>query len=311
MRRERLVNDFETTLTATCTIGSSTLQIADASGLPTEGDFRVVVNSEIMGVTARNGNVLSVTRAEENTLAVEHAEGSIVQAVVTVDSLEALRVDRDPMWVDNPTYQKYLRGHDQSGGEIDQSDFTGVNLGSRGTLVNGVGGSMVATIEDDNPTNRKHIWYLNAPSTPYKVTLGFYGCWRHSGGAVYPQAGIVVADSTSGDRNLSWQIILDEGDGRVTQVSHFTDPTTFSATPFNINPTQLGPVWWLQFYDDNTDHRFSFSYDGLHWVEAYSQSRTAWLTNAGNKVGFFFDASSNNTGAQQKVIIRHFSLEEL
>lgn len=311
MRHERLINDFTTTLTATCTIGASTIQIADAGNLPLEGDYRIVIDAEIMGVTGRNGNVLSVIRAEESTVAVEHANGAEVQIVVTVDSLEALRVDRPPLWYPNDTWQRYLRCEDQFGGVLDSSDFTGVNLGARGSLADGPGGSMVATVNDDNPTNGHHIWYLNAPSTPYKVTLGCYGLWKHSGGTVYPQCGIVVADSTAGDRNTSWQWMIDEGDGPCVQVSRMTDPATFSSSPFNINPTTMGPIWWLQFYDDNTYHKFNVSYDSVHWITAYQETRTSWLTNAGNKVGFFFDAGGNDSGIPQKVIIRHFQLEEL
>lgn len=311
MRQERLINDFVTTLTATCTVGASTIQVTDAGNLPTEGDFRIVIDAEIMGVTARNGNVLTVLRAEESTVAAEHADGSEVQVVVTVDSLHALRADRPPLWYPNASWQRYLRCEDQNGGVIDSSDFTGVNLGARGTLTDGLAGSMVATVNDDNPTNGHHIWYLNAPSTPYRVTMGCYGTWKHSGGNVWPQCGLVVCDSTSSNKLISWHWMIDEGDGPCVQVTHFSDPTTFVTSPFDINPTTMGPIWWLQFEDNNTNHIFRCSYDSVHWIDTHSQSRTAYLSNAGDKVGFFFDAGGNDSGVPQKVIVRHFQLEEL
>lgn len=310
MRRERLVNDFETTLATTCTIGASTIQVTDAGNLPLEGDYRLVIDAELLGVTGRSGNVLSVIRAEESTVAVEHAAGAKVRVVITTDSLNALRVDRDPLWTDHAAI-KPLRCFDAAGGILEAADFTGVNLGARGSLADSVDGSLVATVDDNSPTNGHHIWEVDAPSTPYKVTLGAYGLWRHSGGSVYPQFGIHVGDSTSGDKLIGFNWLLDEGNMQSTQVVHWTNPTTYSSVVLGLNPVTFGPIKWLQFYDDNTFHKFSISYDGIHWIIVHSQSRTAWLSNAGDKVGFYFNAASNNSGALQKVTVRHFSLEEL
>lgn len=306
-RKEQLVNDYTTTLAQNCVIGAGTIEVNDASSLPT-GDFRIVIESEIMKVTNVNGNILTVERGEEGTTAVTHNSGLTVQAVLTANQLKSLKAERDPLWTPHPNLRP-LRCYDQNDAPLIASDFTGVNLGGRGTLVDSASGSLVATVDDSAPgAHGHHLWIIDTPSPPYYVYMGAYGVWRHGGSSQYPQFGIDLQDSNT-SRIVGINYNMATGIGHTSRVFQWTDPTTFSSAPFSFTPVSFGPIKWFRIYDDNSNHRFSVSYDGIHWAEIYSQSRTAWLANGGDKVGFFFAAGGNTSNLLQKVVVRHFSLE--
>lgn len=88
MPRERFTNHFSTTLSGTITSGATSLSVASATGLPTAGNFRIRVESEIMTVTAISGTTLTVTRGAEGTTAAAHNSGVAVDHILTAASLQ-------------------------------------------------------------------------------------------------------------------------------------------------------------------------------------------------------------------------------
>jgi hypothetical protein len=65
----------------------TSLVVDDATGFPTTGDFRIVVDRELMLVTAVSGTTFTVTRGIESTTAATHNDGAKVAHVLTVASL--------------------------------------------------------------------------------------------------------------------------------------------------------------------------------------------------------------------------------
>lgn len=69
----------ETTLSGSMTSGTATLPATSAVGFPTSGQYKVLVDSEIMLVTAGQGTLSwTVTRAQEGTTAAAHSSGATV-----------------------------------------------------------------------------------------------------------------------------------------------------------------------------------------------------------------------------------------
>ena len=89
---ERYANNPISTLSAACGAADGTVAVANAaaSGFSVRPQFRVVVDSEVMLVTAVAGNAFTVNRGWEGTAAAAHANGAAVGQVLTQASLQAV-----------------------------------------------------------------------------------------------------------------------------------------------------------------------------------------------------------------------------
>jgi hypothetical protein len=80
---EKFSNNAQSTLLAGIAAGDTTLQVASAALFPGSGNFRLVIDSEILLVTAVSGNTFTVSRGVEGTTAAAHNAGSLVTHVLT------------------------------------------------------------------------------------------------------------------------------------------------------------------------------------------------------------------------------------
>jgi len=94
MAYELFVNGaINTTLASGITNVATSLTVASATGFPTSGNFRIVVESEIMLVTAVSGTTFTVTRGVEGTNPAAHSGGTIVKVSLTGGSINQWRSD--------------------------------------------------------------------------------------------------------------------------------------------------------------------------------------------------------------------------
>ena len=77
-RYERIVNNIATTLNGAINDSVTSVTVTDGSSYPSEGDYRILVDTEVMQVTARSSNVLTVVRGVDGTTAASHADASNV-----------------------------------------------------------------------------------------------------------------------------------------------------------------------------------------------------------------------------------------
>lgn len=91
---ERYSNLAVTTLAANINSVSTALTVTSATKFPTSGTFRIIVENEIMAVTAVSGSVFTVVRGSEGTTAASHTSGVSCALILTKSSIEALRVDQ-------------------------------------------------------------------------------------------------------------------------------------------------------------------------------------------------------------------------
>lgn len=74
-------------LAATCLIGDTSITVDTPSALLLTGNYRVIIDAEIMLATSRSGAVVQVTRGVEGTTASAHASGATVLPGVTAQAL--------------------------------------------------------------------------------------------------------------------------------------------------------------------------------------------------------------------------------
>lgn len=91
---EQLTNFGRTTITAGLTDSATSVSVTDGSVFPSEGNFRLNIEDELMLCTARTGNTLTVTRGIESTTAVAHNASKYVTQVATAGSVVELIDER-------------------------------------------------------------------------------------------------------------------------------------------------------------------------------------------------------------------------
>lgn len=78
-RRRLYNNDVVTTLSGTITAGAASLTVASAAEFPTTGSYSIVIESEVLLVTAGQGTTTwTVTRGYAGTTAAAHSSGATV-----------------------------------------------------------------------------------------------------------------------------------------------------------------------------------------------------------------------------------------
>lgn len=80
---EQFSNAAQSTLAANVGPTDTTLTVVSAAGFPTSGNFRLLIDQEILLVTSVSGNVFTVTRAVEAVNGVQAAQGHGLGALVT------------------------------------------------------------------------------------------------------------------------------------------------------------------------------------------------------------------------------------
>lgn len=71
-----------------------TFTVTSPSAFPTAGNFRIIIDSEILKVTSVSGSDFTAARAQEGTSIASHSTGATVKQVLTADGLDQTIKDR-------------------------------------------------------------------------------------------------------------------------------------------------------------------------------------------------------------------------
>lgn len=310
MRQEQIVNNAQTLLSAGIDNSQTNIPVSDGSVFPSEGDFRIVIDSELLLVTAISGNTLTAERGVEGSTAASHSSAADVKAVVSEGSFEQRLSDFQGLVHVGTTPP--LRLMDGST-VLTASSFTWTNQGTA-TATDRDDGAIIQEFPLETGNNFRYL-YRSAPgSTPYSIIIGLIPAWFHDGttGTGYPQAGIGIQNS--GDSKMvTFNVHRSERNtSPCVQISHRTSPTAFDTSPTGLVHFPFGPIHWLKFTDTGTNHEFYCSPDGSTWVLFHTQSRTVYLSNAGDRVGWGGNAAGwDGTGlscGDLKAVLRHWSV---
>ena len=93
MASEKYTNDGHTTLNGAINNSTTTIVVTDASKFPTQGNFRIKIESEVCLVTSVSSNTFTVTRGYEGTTAVSHVDLKDVNEMISKDLLNRIFAD--------------------------------------------------------------------------------------------------------------------------------------------------------------------------------------------------------------------------
>ena len=297
-KREQFANNAVDALDGDIDETVTTLDVTDASAFPTDGNFRILIDSEIMLVTAVSTNTFTVVRGQEGTTAASHIDGATVTHLLTKGAFERTLYDN---------VQRAYSGvvpygiFDATGQRITSSDFTWLNQNS-------------ATVDDyDNYISLNDVsaaadsahyirgLYMNCPSTPWSVVACVEG-WAKG--------------ASNGD--IKWGIFLRESSTGKLITYEFTTHTSLRREYWNsatapVQATNRGGRFytcrWLKITDDGTNLKFYVGVNGMHWAETVaSVSRTAHLAGGPDEVGFHINRF-NNVSYQVGMDLLHWSFQ--
>ena len=318
MSTEKYSNAALTSLNGAINSSATSLVVVNASNFPTAGQFRILLNSEIMLVTGVAGTTFTVTRGAEGTTANSHGDGTAVYEVLTAGAVDTIRQDISPsdLWANRPASEKagkiwlptdgFMLSRDggsawKSWGplfpftETNDAPFSWVNQGGA-TVTTSQGG--VFLLAPASNTHNMRLRVQSAPSTPYTITAAVRGIWdAFTISGLTTHSGLVWRDSASGKM---------ETFGFLSDFSTYGQFFTLIGAAKWDNPTSLNsyyrsvftallpsPTEFLRITDDGTTRTCYVSTDGVNFQQVHTVSRTDFLTP--NQIGYFADSNNGSS----------------
>lgn len=265
---------MSTTVAAPYTAASGTLEVADATGMPATGDFRIRLGNiagSILKVTARSGTTLTVEEEEDDG---DAATGDAVRLIVTAGAMEALKADA-------------IAGGGGGGGmpwwptitPLDTSTWAWINQGTAAV----VEASDVTRMAVPAVTDNLRLLKKAAPATPWVITSLVQIDARL---ASYSRMGIAMRESGTGQ---IMTVALVHAGGLSVDVAKHNSASSFNATAASLGFGSWPSPAWLRIADDGTNVVFSYSLDGVNFVQLFSEARTTFLPP--DEVGIVGDSS--------------------
>jgi hypothetical protein len=287
-RREIFQNNTSDTLGASALSTDTTITVTTGSKFPATGDFHVLVDSEIMLVTARSTNTLTVSRGQEGTTGAAHSLSAVITLILTAGSVKQYLRDNVP-GADGS--KPAMRLVDKTGAPLTSSSFTVVNA-STSTITDLDGGIVLR--KATNGGTQDMTLLSRAYTAPATVIAGFRACLPYYSSA-FPGFALGFRDSVGGKLNSSFVLNLPHP---TYQTLRMVNPTTADTGGTTHEVVLFGDMLWLKCEDDNTDLKFSISHDGVNWILMNSESRTSYV--AGGPTQFFW--GSNNYGGGLEIL---------
>lgn len=314
MPAEQFANNVTGILFQDVNAQTTSIPLYTVQGFPTSGNFRILIDDELMLVTAISGNGFTVTRGIESTTPAYHAAGArvtlpltagaisqaITERTTIVDVLANLpspgiagrqfhATDSPLMAIDTGTSWQYKCGAFCVTPPVD-SGWSWVNQGVGASYTSAYGGLYLKSLTTNGSGFNIRGLFKTLPSAPYSIVFGvylFFGSY-----AQFALPGVAFRESSSGK---IIQLRLDNSSSHFNfVVERYTSPTSQSSagavsTANHLNSTPL----FIRLKDDGVNRYFSvgpsptlFDYD------QYSESRTTFITP--DQYGIVVDAYSQH-----------------
>jgi len=297
---EVFANDARDAVNTAMNASVTSLVVKSASTFPTTGNFRVIIGTEIMLVTAVSGATFTVVRGHEGTTATTHAAEDVVTGIVTSGAIEQMAKDYVPLWKNTPQLGSLTNA---AGTNLLSTDFTWINQGSA-VVTDIFQGIKVTT--DRTATLSVRSLVKTASAAPYTITAAFgHSNTAPRGSTDLPWIGLGFRETASSKLSN----IRVHGNG--ISLTNYTSPTVASATPLNIAfYTKQIDRYYLKIEDDNTNVKYYFSNNGIEWLLLFSELRGAFFTTAPDQVGFFTNGvwvAALGSGTDHDGLLLHWS----
>ena len=316
MAEELYVNDPGTTLAAAITsTGATTISVSSSTGYPSTGNFRILVDTELMLVTSVSGTTWTVTRGIESTTAATHLNGVAVNHILTQGALDAIRINMNssgtyaslpssPKSGDNYTpsdvtsnYNLLYTGSSwQSSLAINQnvslpptaSNWGWLNQG--GATITDLASGGLQLVSRSADAQLAGVT-LAAFSTPYTITIGVTLI------GIGPTVGMFFYNSGDGRLVLFHYSAVTSGGGGNLSTSKWTSFTAYSSnyvTGGSNYVTMVAPMLFLRIKDDGTNLIYSYGADLNTFTQFDSRARHDWMAAGPTHFGIHFGCSTTN-----------------
>lgn len=308
---EQFKNLASTTLNGDIDDTTTSVVVTSAMGF-TGGDFRVLIDSEIMKVTGVSGTTFTVVRHQEGTSAASHSSTTAVYHILTAGALDA-HVQNDMASYDTyaskpaagtpgriflPTDGAFLERDNGSTWEKFgpiwpmtppvAADFaTWVNQGTA-TITDNKGAIYLQTNYNNGESLR--ICAKTYPTPPFTVEMALI---PNNPGTAFGAIGfgICVRDSVSG----KIQGYGPSPAGAASPINikgyNYSSPTNGNSSitgwPTSVHIVDTSLVW-LKYVDNSSNRIISISVDGYTWTQLVSLALTDYVTP--NQIGIFVNA---------------------
>jgi hypothetical protein len=309
--REQHKNQASTTLNGSITNSDNPITVTDGSVFPSTGNFRVMIDTEILICTARSSNSLTVSRGQDGTSAASHSSGATISMIYSTQGLSNLFLNADALH--GYSSRKPTQGLWADDGKtiITTSDFTWQNQG--GAAVSDEAGTIVMTCPTDAGRNLR-VQERSAPSTPYSYIGAFSVNVGMLDTDAKPAFGMGFRESSSSKLMLgSFMVESFFGWRPTVNISRFSNTSTLFTTNFGGHIIMFrGELLWMKIENDGTNLKWSLSNDGTEWLTYFSESKTAYLSGNPDKVLWFGSEHLNSVSPATSAVVRlhHWSKGE-
>jgi len=297
---ELFKNLASTTLNGDINDAVTSLVVASAMGF-TSGDFRILIDSEIMKVSGVSGTTFTVARAQEGTAAASHTNATAVSHVLTAAALDAH--DQNDLascdtYANRPAAGTPGRIFLPTDGIFIERDngSTWDKFGPIWPMTPAVAADFPAWVSQGTSTcvDNKGAMFLRVPNNatatlscrmkayptpPFTVEMGFIPTALPMG-ASNLMAGLVIRDSVTG-KMQGYGVGGTSNEMQLVGANYSLSTTYYSAITGwpTLGSFSCSSLIWLKYYDDNASARvISVSVDGYTWSQLVSLSRTDYCT---------------------------------
>lgn len=319
----RFKNSASTTLNNGGNVNNSsnpvTFVVTSASLFPTDGNFLVKIDAEMLLVTAVSGTSFTASRAQEGTTIATHADGSDVKLFLTAGGLDLFAKDTNYFgtYANLPDITRAGQGYRATDTPFnfisDGSDWipfynewqvSHANIGDFSSWVNQ--GS--ATWSDLGPSkslatpptfpDSLRIRLATAPGGNFTFTTLLKYNIPYTDGNENFGIGLI----NSGSSKIQTMLFILRSTPRDTEnleIINWTSPTVGSANPKQLPIHHENPIWF-RIRRVTNDYFYEWSYNGRDWMLLYQTDTSGWCGTA-DGILFYID-TAGNTGSQNSTI---------
>lgn len=310
---EQFANNATTTLNGGINNSTTSVVVLNGSPFSSSGNFRIIIDSEIMLVTNVSGNTFTVTRGSESTVAVAHNSGATVTQIVTAAAIQTCQTTLGT-WSNRPSAgnagRRYIPS-DQGFECIDDGTnwrpvVEGMLMTSPPTVAGGgwtwvnQAGSSVSQAQDSvyisSPAGAGLVYYMrtgtgSSTASIEAASLNENSGTTSSGSAQFPFRGIAMLESSTGKG-----LIMIHGPNTSTnQYEFYIFVAPISGTAGSSqNQTSPQNNYWQTDPMGITFMRIRLS--GSNIIAEYSKTRTNWTQLQSLSISSVFTSGPNQAG---------------
>lgn len=315
---EQLRNNAVSTLNGTIDDVQMSILVASNLAFPPSGNFTIIVDAELMLVTAVTGNNFTVQRGSESSTAAQHNSGvnvtniisnrSLTQLIRDIASASSVGITSGPIanlpaagtngTLFLPTNSPVLLRDNGTAWvpfgplmpmkPVPTAGWSpyGFN-GSAGctSLTQDAGGTIF--FKEANATTEHHRLYArNLPARPYNITIAFLPIIPYVAGT-FPSVGLMLMNVTDAREAITFGSLS----GTANQdVYVWPDGNSSSSGHPACQPMmmQFGAVWY-RVSENAANRTWSYSMDGINFIQFLQEPANTGL-NGADRVGIFVNS---------------------